>query len=356
MGRSPIDLRTDTITLPTPPMRAAMAAAVVGDDFYLEDPTIQALEERASTLLGKEAALYVPSGTMGNLLAHLSHAPGGGEVIGPEPAHTFTSEGGGPARVAGMTVRPVPQSGGRLDIDRYASLIHSASILSPATTLIWVEQPTRGYLVPLSDLEALREVAAVRRVPIHFDGARIFNAAVALGVAPAEIAQYADSIMFCVSKGLGAPVGSLLAGTAMFIEQARRHRQMLGGGMRQAGVIAAGGLYALEHNIERLAEDHANARRLADGVRPLNGIHLDRPVVETNILYAELDRDDDGAPQAFADALKQHGLIVNRPGVGRRAIRFVTHIGIEAADIDRAIDIVHLALDEQAANQTEKGA
>ena len=351
VATAPIDLRTDTITLPTPAMRAAMASAVVGDDFYNEDPTVEALEARAAALLGKEAALYVPSGTMGNLLAHLSHAPGGGEVIGPEPAHTFMSEGGGPARVAGMTVRPVPQSGSRLDIERYASLIHSASILSPATTLIWIEQPTRGYVVPLADLEALRRVAAARRVPIHFDGARIFNAAVSLGVAPSEIAKHADSIMFCVSKGFGAPVGSLLVGTAMFIEQARRNRQMLGGGMRQAGVIAAGGLYALEHNVVRLAEDHANARRLADGIASLNGIHLDRPVVETNIFYAELDRDDDRSPQAFADSLKERGVIVNRPGAGRRAIRFVTHIGIVATDIDRAIDIVRHALDEQASNQ-----
>jgi threonine aldolase len=340
----PIDLRTDTITLPTMEMRAAMAAAVVGDDFYDEDPTVDALEERAADLLGKEAGLYVPSGTMGNLLAHLTHAPAGGEVIGPEPAHSFMSEGGGPARVAGMMVRPVSQSGARLDVDRYASLIHGASVLSPATALIWVEQPTRGYVVPVSDLEALRRTAEAREVPVHFDGARIFNASVALGVPVAEIAQYADSVMFCVSKGLGAPVGSVLVGTASFIERARRQRQMLGGGMRQAGIIAAGGLFALEHNVERLAEDHANARRLADGIRLLGGISVDRDIVETNIFYAEI-LGDDLAPQAFADALRGNGVVVNRPGAGRRTIRFVTHIGIDAADIDAAIRIVGATLD-----------
>lgn len=348
--RAPIDLRSDTITLPTPGMRTAMAEAAVGDDFYGEDPTVEALEARAAALLHKDAALYVPSGTMGNLLAHLSHAPGGGMVLGPEHAHTFMSEGGGVARVAGMTVGPVAQQGGRLDIERYASLMDGASILSPSPSLIWVEQPTRGYVVPLSDLEALTRLAAARELPVHFDGARIFNAAIALGVSAADIARHADSVMFCVSKGLGAPVGSLLVGTTAFIARARRNRQILGGAMRQAGIIAAGGLYALEHHVERLAEDHVNARRLAEGIRRLDGIRVDRPLVETNIFYAEVERAGI-TPHAFVDALRRHGVIVNHPSVGQRTIRFVTHLGIDAADIDAAISIIGETLGDPMSRQ-----
>jgi threonine aldolase len=334
-----IDLRTDTITLPSPEMRAAMARADVGDDFYHEDPTVKALEARAVDLLGKEAALYVPSGTMANLLAHLTHAPGGGEVIGPEPAHSFLNEGGGPARLAGMTIRPFAQSRGELDLGRIAAIIHSATVLSPPTALLWVEQPTRGYIVPLADLAALRQLADDRGVPVHFDGARIFNAAVSLGVAASEIARYADSVMFCVSKGLAAPVGSLLAGSAVFIERARRNRQMVGGGMRQAGIIAAGGLYALRHHVERLAEDHSNARRLADGLRTLPGLRVDRDVVETNIFYVEAFRDDMSGVD-FAAALRERGVLVNRPSGARPSVRFVTHYGIERQHIDDALRIV----------------
>jgi threonine aldolase len=332
-----IDLRTDTITTPTDGMRAAMAAAPVGDDFYREDPTVRALEERAAALLGKEAGLYVPSGTMGNLLAHLVHVPAGGEVVGPEPAHSFTSEAGAPWRVAGVTVRTLPQPDGRLDVSRYAALTRTQSMLAQATRLYWVEQPTRGHVVPLADVRDLRTLADTHGVPIHMDGARIFNAAIALGVAPAVVAAPADSVMFCVSKGLGAPVGSLLVGRSAFVETARWYRQMVGGGLRQAGIIAAGGLYALEHHVARLADDHANASRLARGLAALPGVRIDRQEVETNIFYLEVDRADMDTA-TFAARLAERGVSVNAPSRGRRSVRFVTHMGVTADDIDRAIE------------------
>lgn len=335
----PIDLRSDTVTLPSAEMRSVMAAARVGDDFYGEDPTVRELEAEAARVMGKEAALYVPSGTMGNLLAHLTHCPGGAEVIGPEPAHSFANETGGPSRVAGMTVRSVPQRAGELDLGRIRALIRrpGGGLLTQPTGLLWVEQPTRGHVVPVDQLRELRTMATDHGLPVHMDGARIFNAARALGVPAASIASFADSVMFCVSKGLAAPVGSLLVGPAPFIDRARVHRQMLGGGMRQAGVIAAAGLYALRHKVERLDADHANARALAAGLAQLPGLRLDREVVETNIFLVESDRED-MTIQAFARALGEHAVLVNVPGAGRRAVRFVTHFGIESDDIKRAIE------------------
>lgn len=334
-----IDLRTDTITLPSAEMREAMAAAPVGDDFYFEDPTVAQLEAEAAAALGKEAALFVPSGTMANLLAHLTHAPGGGEVVGPEMAHSFTSEGGGPARIAGMMLRTFSQVQAEIDVARMASLIRSRSVLSPPTRLIWLEQPTRGFVVALEDLAAVRRLADERGVPVHFDGARIFNAAAALGVPARQIAAYADTVMFCVSKGLAAPVGSLLVGPAAFIDEARHHRQMLGGGMRQAGIVAAGGQYALRNNVARLADDHANARRLAEGLRAMPGLIVDRGTVDTNIFYVDIVRDDMTAAE-FTDRIRAAGVRVNQPSGGRRTVRFVTHYGIEADDVESALAIV----------------
>lgn len=333
-----IDLRSDTVTTPSDAMRATMAEAAVGDDFYREDPTVEALERLAAETLAKDAGLYVPSGTMGNLLAHLTHCPGGAEVIGPEPAHSFTNETGGPSRVAGVTVRSIPQRAGELDLDRFAALVRPAggSVLTQPTGLFWVEQPSRGHLVPLADLDGLRTLADEHGIPIHMDGARIFHAAVALGMPVSRIARAADSVMFCVSKGLGAPVGSLLVGSHEFIARARLNRQMLGGGLRQAGIIAAAGIFALTHNVDRLADDHANARRLAEGLTRLPGLELDRPAVETNIFMIESARPDLSV-QDLARALRSRGVLVNVPGTGRRAVRFVTHLGIESGDIEIAI-------------------
>jgi threonine aldolase len=336
----PIDLRSDTVTLPSAEMRSAMASARVGDDFYGDDPTVAELEAEAARVLGKEAALYVPSGTMGNLLAHLTHCPGGAEVIGPEPAHSFANETGGPSRVAGMTVRSVAQRAGELDLDRIRALIRrpGSGVLTQPTGLLWVEQPTRGHVVPLDQLRELRSITDDHGLPIHIDGARIFNASRALGVPGAAIAAVVDSVMFCVSKGLAAPVGSLLVGRETFIRRARVQRQMLGGGMRQSGIIAAAGLYALRNNVERLDIDHANARTLAAGLARLPGVRIDREVVETNIFLVEIDRPD-MTVQSFARALVEQRVLVNVPGAGRRAVRFVTHFGIDAGDIESALEI-----------------
>jgi threonine aldolase len=350
-----IDLRTDTITLPSPEMRQAIGDAPVGDDFYGEDPTIRALEAEAATVLGKEAALYVPSGTMGNLIAHLTHAPAGGEVVGPESAHSFLSEAGGPARVAGIMIRSYPQASGELDVGRIEQLIRPASVLAAPTVLVWVEQPTRGFIIGLDDLASLHRLADKHNLPIHFDGARIFNAAVALGVPARDIAAYADTVMFCVSKGLAAPVGSLVVGPAAFIERARSNRQMLGGGMRQGGIVAAGGLYALRHNVARLADDHANARRLAEGLRSIPGIKVDRQTVETNIFYADIVRDDMTASE-FVERLREHGVLINRPAAGRRTVRFVTHYGVEADDIEVAVDAIRAATDGLPASHAATAA
>ncbi len=337
-SRDIVDLRSDTVTLPTADMRTAMAAAEVGDDFYGDDPTVRELEAAAAKAVGKEAALYVSSGTMGNLLAHLTHCPGGAEVIGPQPAHTFLNERGAVTRVAGMTPRFVAQHAGELDLDGIAALIAPAGLLTQPTGLIWVEQPTRGYVVSLDQLVGLRQLADAHKLPVHMDGARIFHAAIALGRPAAQIAGHADTVMFCVSKGLGAPVGSLLAGPADFVVRARQNRQMIGGGLRQAGIIAAGGLYALRHNIERLAEDHENARRLAHGLAALPGLRLDRDVVEMNMFYVEVDRPG-LTVQDFASALCDQGVLVNVPAPGRRTVRFVTHLGIERGDVDRALRV-----------------
>jgi threonine aldolase len=254
-----------------------------------------------------------------------------------------------------MTIRAYPQVAGELDLGRIDQLIRPASVLASPTVLIWVEQPTRGFVIDLEDLASLRRLADKHGLPIHFDGARIFNAAIALGVHAREIAAYADTVMFCVSKGLAAPVGSLVVGPAAFIERARTNRQMLGGGMRQAGIVAAGGLYALRHNVARLADDHANARRLADGLRSIPGIKVDRESVATNIFYADILRDDMTASE-FVDRLREHGVLINRPSAGRRTVRFVTHFGIETDDIDAAIDAIRSATDGLPASQAASAA
>jgi threonine aldolase len=336
------DQRSDTVTQPSPAMRRAIAAARVGDDFYQEDPTVHELEARLAALMGKEASLFVPSGTMGNLLGVLVHCPAGGEVIGPEPAHTFSAEAGGIARIAGAMPRMVPQREGELALDRIEASLFRGTVLRGPTRLLWVEQPTRGYPVALADLAGLRELADRWGVPIHMDGARIFNAALALGVEPARLASFADTVLVCISKGLGAPIGSLLAGPRRIIEQARLLRQVLGGGMRQAGIAAAAGIYALEHNVQRLADDHRRAATLADGIRDIAGLEVDRERVETNIFYASVT--DGRDPTAVVGALASDGLLVNPPAQGRSALRFVTNLGLRQTDVPRAVATVRRAL------------
>lgn len=328
-----IDLRSDTVTLPSPEMRRAIADAALGDDVYGEDPTVQALEARAAALLGKEAGLFVPTGTMGNLLAVLTHCRPGDEVICGRGTHTYASEGGGSARFGGVTTWTVAQTRGRLDPAEVAAAIHPNDAHYTRSRLLIVEQPHGGWVMPLDDLAAVTAVARGRGLRVHLDGARIFNAAVALGVPASEIAGYADSAQFCVSKGLAAPVGSLLVGSADFIAAARRNRKAVGGGMRQVGIVAAGGLYALDHMVERLTEDHANARHLAAGLRDL-GWTIDRDEVETNLFFCEPPAGL--MPREIAAALKERGILVSSPYAGSR-MRLVTHYGITEGDIERAL-------------------
>lgn len=331
----PIDLRSDTVTLPAPEMRAAMAAADLGDDVYGEDPTVNALEAAAAARLSKEAGLFVPSGTMGNLLAVLSHTRPGDEIVCGRGTHTYAAEGGGAARLAGVSTWPIPQVRGRLDTADVAEAIHPADDPHyPRSALLVVEQPHDGWVVPIDALSAVTRIARDHGLAVHMDGARIFNAAVALDLPAAEVARDADTVMFCVSKGLAAPVGSVLVGPASFVQQARRHRKVLGGGMRQAGVLAAAGLYALDRMVDRLAEDHATASLLASGLREL-GWQVDRESIETNIFFVEPPAHLDAADAI--KALERDGVLANSPYSGR-SIRLVTHYGIEAADIARALE------------------
>jgi len=339
-----IDLRSDTVTVPTPAMRDAMRDAEVGDDVYGEDPSVRELEDTVARLLGKEAALLVPSGTMGNLLASLTHCPNGGELIGPGPAHVFNAEVAGSARIAGLAFKPVPQRRGELDLEAFAGAIAPRNLLSPGSALLWVEQPTRGYLVDSASMVALRVLADSHGLPLHMDGARIFNAAAAAGLSPAELVREADSVMCCMSKGLGAPVGSLLAGRREFVDRAREHRQMLGGGMRQAGIVAAGALYALRNHVERLAEDHACAAAIHQALRKIQGVLVDRDVVESNIFY--IDVSPEIPVVDLVSRLAERQILVNGPRPGTRRIRLVTHLGVRHEHLSAIAEAFHYAVEE----------
>jgi threonine aldolase len=332
-----IDLRSDTVTLPSPEMRAVMAQAAVGDDVYGEDPSVNELEARAADLMGKEAAVYVPSGTMGNLCAHLAHTTPGQEVICSIHSHTFVSEAAGAARVGMLSMHTLPQERAELDPALVEAAIRQPDIHHPKTGLIWVEQPTRGYVMELDNLAAIADVARRHHLPVHMDGARIFNASVYLDVPVATIAAHVDSVMFCISKGLAAPVGSLLVGPADFIERARVARKLLGGSMRQAGIVAAAGLYALDRAAAQLSEDHANARLLAQGMRRFPALDVDRDEVQTNIFFADLSSER-LTPAQFVATLKERGILVSAPRGTSRRLRFATHYGIIQASVQLVLD------------------
>ena len=339
----PIDLRSDTVTLPSPAMRAAMAAADLGDDVYGEDPTVNRLERRAADLLGKEAALFVASGTMSNLVALLTHCGRGDEAIVGDEAHILHYEVAGAAGLGGIQLRSTPTDArGRLDPAAVAALIREPNVHHPATRVVCLENTQNrcgGAALSAAETDVVADVAHAAGCAVHIDGARIFNAAVARGVSAATLARGADSIGFCLSKGLAAPVGSLLCGSGPFIERARKQRKMLGGGMRQAGVLAAAGLVALDEMIDRLAEDHANARRLAEGLARLPGVQLDPTTVETNIVSFGVS----AAPVAeFLAAIRRAGVLAGSPGAGR--VRMVTHYGIDADAIDSALERVASAM------------
>ncbi len=315
-------------------MRQAMAQAEVGDDVFGDDPTVIALEERAARLLGKEAALFVPSGTMANLLAVMTHTRPGDEILLGDQSHIFQYELGGAARIANVLTRPLPNAAdGSLDARDVAASIRAENLHSPGTTLLCLENTHNrcgGAALPPAMMDSLAAVAREHQVAVHLDGARIFNAAAALGVPAARLARDCDTVSFCLSKGLGCPVGSLLCGTREFIERARRNRKMLGGGMRQVGILAAAGLYAIEENIDRLPEDHANASELARGLRQLGPFRPNEP--ETNIVVVDLL---EGRTGDWLSAFEQQGVLA--VAFGPQRLRLVTHLNITRDDIDEAL-------------------
>jgi threonine aldolase len=334
-----VELRSDTFTLPTESMRAAMAAAEVGDDVWDEDPTIHRLQERAAEMVGKEASLFVPSGTMGNLCALLSHTQAGDEVIVEGDSHIFHSEVAGASVVGGLQLRPLESEDGRLQPEQVRGAIREADIHQPRTGLLCLENTHNrrgGTCLSPAQTQALSAVAHDAGFPVHLDGARVFNAAVAQRIDARQLTAPVDSVMFCLSKGLSAPVGSMLAGSTDFIERARRMRKMLGGGMRQAGVVAAAGLCALDEMVDRLAEDHANAHRLAEGLQGLPGIDIDLSRVETNMVFG--DCRPPLTATAFIDRCREVGVLLDQASAYRW--RMVTHRGVSVEDVDYAVDAV----------------
>jgi threonine aldolase len=333
-------LRSDTVTLPTAAMRRAMAEAEVGDDVFGEDPTVNRLEEMAAERLGKEAALFVASGTMANLVSELTHCGRGDEMIVGDQAHIFYYEQGGSASVGGIHTRTVPnQADGRMLLEDLEAAIRPDNVHFPRTRLIALENTHNrcfGSPLDVAYLAAVLELARRHGLSVHMDGARLFNAATSLNVDPADLAAEVDSVSICLSKGLAAPVGSLVCGTRTFITEARRVRKVLGGGMRQAGVLAAAGIVALSEMTERLAEDHANARRLADGLEHIEGLDLDPETVRTNIVYCEIRQDGLQAAELSA-RLNSQGVKVL--AVGRNRFRAVTHYHITREDIDHALTV-----------------
>jgi len=336
-----IDMISDTVTRPTAAMRERMYHAPVGDDGYGEDPTGARLEALAAELLGKEAACFMPSGVMANLTAMLTHCPRGYEILVGDESDIYNYEAGGACVLGGAVFHPLPtQPDGRLEVADLAAAIRDPHDHQCAPAgLICLENPHNragGRVLPLDYLREVQDFARSRGLALHLDGARIFNAAVALDVAPAEIAACADSVQFCLSKSLAAPIGSMVVGTAAFIEGVRRMRKMLGGSMRQVGVIAAAGLVALESMIDRLAEDHARARRLADYLAGITGVHCDADAVQTNMVFFEVT-DPRYTTQSFIDTLARHGVRMGELGHGR--IRAALHNDIDDADLERVMQV-----------------
>jgi threonine aldolase len=340
-----VDLRSDTVTRPSPGMREAMARAAVGDDVYGEDPSVNALQERVAALLGKEAALYVPSGTMANQIALSIHTRPGDEVLVSHGAHCMVFESGAGGALSGVQFGVIGNARGHFTAADMAAAINPDNHHFAPTTLVAVENTHNrggGSIFPQRDVLAIAELTRARGLALHLDGARLMNAEVATGTPARELAAPFDTVSLCLSKGLGAPVGSLLAGTKALIHRAHRRRKMLGGGMRQAGILAAAGLYALEHNVARLAEDHANARRFAEPLARTPGIVLDPASVETNIVIWDLAPEVplDGA--AFVARARDKGLLLN--AVGARRLRAVTHLDVDANACTAAAEIAAAVL------------
>ena len=336
MSERLIDMRSDTVTRPTPAMREAMLRAEVGDDVMAEDPTINALQERVAALFGKEAALFVSSGTQANQISIKAYTQPGDEVIADAICHPVRSELGASALISGVQVAMIPTVRGVYTREAAAKLIRADHWMQPKTSLLWVENTHNaggGTVFPLDALDGLRALSNERGIPLHIDGARIFNAVVASGIAPAEWGRRCDSLSFCLSKGLGCPVGSMLMGTREFIKRARRLRQIYGGGWRQAGILAAAGLHALDHHVERLAEDHANAKWLAERVSAMQGVELVYADTQTNLVFFDVAESGLAADEV-SQRLRQRGVAMAMRGGS--TFRAVTHLDVTRADVERA--------------------
>ncbi len=335
-----IDLRSDTVTKPSPAMRRAMLEAEVGDDVYAEDPTINRLEQRAAEVFGREAALFVPSGTMGNQIAAKLHTTHGEEVICEERGHIFNYEMAMMAHFSGLVARPVWAEDGILTWEHVKSKLHPRSYHSSKTGLVWLENTANiagGTVTPLEVFNGICDQSHALGLPVHLDGARIFNASVALGIPVDRLTAKADTVMFCLSKGLGAPVGSMLVGNADVIDQGRIYRKALGGGMRQAGILAAAGLIALEEGPLKLATDHANAKFLAEGLAKIPGFTLDPEKVQTNIVICDITGTGQTSEE-ISCALAGRKVLAN--GVGDELLRFVTHLDVSSEQCAQALEVV----------------
>ncbi|MFH1681897.1 MAG: low-specificity L-threonine aldolase [Candidatus Eisenbacteria bacterium] len=344
-----IDLRSDTVTKPGPGMREAIARAEVGDDVFDEDPTIHLLQERVAALLGKEAALLVPSGTMANTTAVLTHTERGDEVIVEEGAHVFNYESGSSAAFGGLQLRTIPTAAGSFTLEEMIERIRPSNVHHPRTRLVCMENTHNragGTVFLIDEMRRIGAACRERGIRAHLDGARLWNASVASGVPMAEYAASVDSVSVCLSKGLGAPVGSLVSGTKEFVARARKTRKMLGGGMRQAGILAAAGLYAVDHNVERLTEDHENARLLARTLNGIPGIRVDLAKVETNIVIADT-REHPLGENGIVAKMAEKGVLFLAIGPGR--LRLVTHLDVSRADVEEACGLLKKALGGRAA-------
>lgn len=340
-----IDLRSDTVTRPTAGMRDAMLRAAVGDDVFREDPTVNQLEERVASLLGKEAALFVPSGTMSNQIAIKAHTQPGDELLCDVNCHIYNYEAGGPAALSGVTCRTLEGDFGILSPDQFEGKVRPPNDHCVRTRLVCLENTHNrggGRIYPLESIKAIREWTRQHSLILHLDGARLWNAAVATGISPGTWAESFDTVSVCFSKGLGAPVGSALAGPREFIARCRRLRKLFGGGMRQAGMIAAAALYALDHNVSRLAEDHLHAQRIAEAIRETPGLKLVPSRVDTNLIWFEVSPTL-GTAKDVAAEFQQRGILVQQ--VGSNTIRACTHLDVSSPMVEKVVQEIPRVMD-----------
>jgi threonine aldolase len=340
MGNQYIDLRSDTVTKPSPAMREAMAKAEVGDDVFGEDPTVNLLQQKVAALLGKEAALYVPSGSMGNQTCIKVHTQAGDEVIVEKGAHVFNYETGGMALLSSVQVHTIEGVRGAFTANDIKRVIRPKVYYMPRTRLICIENTHNragGTIFPIELIKEIHELARNESIKLHLDGARLWNASVETGISPKEYASYFDSVSVCLSKGLGAPVGSVIAASSEFISEARHYRKLFGGGMRQAGILAGAGLYALDHNIGRLKEDHAKAHFLATEMAKVPGFDIDLKSVQTNIIIISLERSG-RKPEDVMALLRARGVLLTMGNY--MGVRAVTHMDVSMEDVQRAARVI----------------